>query len=365
MNHRRKLWAAVFFVNMTISFVTTSCAQAIDLSAELDRSNATLPINQSTVLSATLHNGGTAPIYITGIQVTMSENASGDIYNPTRLHEELHSLNAGQTWDGPLIMITPKHRGPLTVTGSIFLKGGLSVDSSGVLLSIPLTLMIDDPRRNADGSFERGTKPLCDRSSDPCCDPAEVSCVQRAGHCFYLADGFDREQVCVDHQAGKTYEHIADLQVSSDATHLAYIASFHCSSAEDSEFCQRVIVLDQTEQTGPQVPTQLILSSDGKHTAYIARENCLTHLGVEMCTGPSRVIVDGQSSSKREAVQGLSFSPDGLHWAYEMGKECRRSDGVSPPLKCRESMAVVDEQPVHTFPSWYIAAPRKSVFIRS
>ena len=181
-----------------------------------------------------------------------------------------------------------------------------------------------------------------------------------------MADGFDREQVCVNQQGGKVYEHISDLQVSSDAAHLAYLASLQCSQADGSEFCQRRLVLDGAEQKRPDFATQLILSPDGRHYAYIGRQACVIHLGEEICTGDAHVVVDGQPGPKREAVQGLCFSPDSRHVAYEMGKECRFSKTSAQPseLVCRASSPVVDEHPVAAFPGWYVSAQEKPGFIK-
>ena len=134
------------------------------LKAELDRSDTLIHMDHPTVLNGTLHNGSASRIYLTGFQVMISNNAAGDMYNPALLHEELRQLDPGQTWDGPLIAVTPKHRGPLDVTGSVILKGGASPDAVDTLATIPLELTIDDPRRKEDGTFERGTVPACDRS---------------------------------------------------------------------------------------------------------------------------------------------------------------------------------------------------------
>ena len=104
-------------------------------------------MDRPAVLEVTLSNTTTAPIYLTGVQVILTNGASGDVYNPTLLQERLHKLDPGQSWDGPLVVIKPKHRGPLVASGSIEIKGGASPGFGELLASIPLHLTIDDPKR--------------------------------------------------------------------------------------------------------------------------------------------------------------------------------------------------------------------------
>jgi len=246
------------------------------------------------VIEATLSNNATFTIFLTGVQVVLTNGASGDVYDPALLQEQLRKLGPGQSWDGPLVVIKPKHRGPLLVKGSIELKGGASPDSGNRLASIPLHLTIDDPKRDWDGSYVREAKPACDRPADSCCDAAESLCFQIANHCVYVAEGYDRQEVCVNQKADKVYEHIADLRVSSDGLHVAYLASFQCRSGDHEEHCKRAVVVDHAEQSGPDVPTHLELSPDGRHYAYIGREVCFLRSGEESCSGASHPVVDGK-----------------------------------------------------------------------
>ena len=225
---------------------------ASGIEATLDRYEITLAMDSPTVIHVTLRNKSSAPIYLTGVKVLLSEGANGDVYNPALLHETLVKLNADQSGDGPLAVVRPNHRGPLLVKGSIRLTGGSTLDSTDSLASIPLQLSIDDPRRELDGSYDRQTAPACDRSIDHCCDPSETNCFQIADRCIYVAEGYDRQQVCHNHQAEKSYEHIADLRVTTDAAHIAYLASFQCLSGGPEERCKRTVVVDQGEKPGPE-----------------------------------------------------------------------------------------------------------------
>ena len=268
-------------------------AHAAGFEATLDRDEITVGMDHPTVIQATLRNTGSASIYLTGVKVRLSEGASGDVYNPALLHEKLRRLDPGQNWDGPLAVINPNHRGPLWVKGSILLTGGSTPDSVDSLASIPLQLTIDDPRRESDGSYVRGTVPACDRPIEACCDPSETRCFQIADRCIYVAEGYDRQEVCINQQTEKSYEHITDLRVSSDAAHIAYLASFQCQSGGPEERCKRIVVVDHVEQSGSEVATHLDLSPDGRHYAYMGREACVLRYGEEKCSGASHPIVDG------------------------------------------------------------------------
>ena len=279
----------IFFVGSAV------CAHAGGLEATLDRFEITVEMDSPAVIRSTLRNGGQEPVYLTGVKVLLSPGASGDVYNPALLHERLQRLDAGQSWDGPLAVIRPNHRGPLLVKGSIQLVGGSKPDSSDPLASIPIQLTIDDPKREPDGSYVRGTVPVCGRSGGPCCDPSETRCYAVADRCIYVEEGYDRQQVCLNQQAEKSYEHIADLRVSTDGAHWAYIASFQCQSGGPEEHCRRTVVVDHAERPGPGVASRLDLSPDGRHYAYIGREACVLYFGEERCSGTSRKVVDGNS----------------------------------------------------------------------
>jgi len=263
------------------------------LQATLDQYEVTIPADHPTALQATLRNATSSPLYFTGIDVSLTEGASGDVYDPALLQEKLHKLDAGQSWDGPLVLVKPKHRGPLLVKGSILIKGGATPDAQGLLASIPVQVTINDPRRELDGSYDEEAVPACDRDWDSCCDPSEALCAQIGRECVYVADGYDRQQVCVNAQADRAYERIAELHVSSDGAHMAYLAFSHCLTGGPEERCQRTLVVDHVEQPTPSVPTHLALSPDGRHYAYIGRKTCVTRAGEENCSGPSIPIVDG------------------------------------------------------------------------
>jgi hypothetical protein len=329
---------------------------ASGLDAELDRYETSIPIDQSTVINGTLHNSGKAAIFITGVQVHLSNSATAEVYNPALLQEQLRQLGPGQTWGGPLIVVTPKHRGPLQMRGSIVITGGKSPSVSDLLATIALRLSVDDPKRQPDGTFERWVVPVCNRSASACCEPSESLCVQAAGQCVYVADGFDKQQVCVNRQAAKTYESIADLRVSSDAAHVVYIARRHCSQAGPDELCERLLVADGVEHQASGAPTHLILSSDGKRYAYIGRQACIIHEDEEECSGSAHVVTAAHTSSPWEAVRGLRFSPDSQHVAYEAGKQCALAKTMTAPreLICRESIPIVDDHRVAVFPAWYV-----------
>jgi len=279
----------------TSIFLVLSAAPALaaGLQATLDRDEVTMAMTPPTVLAATLRNESSAPLYVTGVKVLLSDGAWGDVYNPALLHERLLKLDAGQSWDGPLVVVSPSHRGPLVAKGSIHVIGGNTPASADLLASIPLQLTIADPRRSMDGTYDRGTKPVCDRTPDHCCDPSESSCTQVGGRCIYVAEGYDRQEVCIDSQTEKSYEHISDLQVSTDARHVAYIGSSSCLLEGAEEHCQRAVVMDGKEVPAPETPSHLALSPDGSHYAYSGRKTCLLRHGEEICTGPSHFYLDG------------------------------------------------------------------------
>jgi hypothetical protein len=108
-----------------------------------------------------------------------------------------------------------------------------------------------------------------------------------------VSEGYDRQKVCVNQDAGDVYEHITELRVSSDAQHVAYIASFQCQSGDHEEHCKQRVVLDHVLQTESEVPTHLELSPDGRHYAYLGRQTCVVRSGEQICTGPSHPVVDG------------------------------------------------------------------------
>jgi hypothetical protein len=283
------------FLFIFIGVITLPClVLAKGLEATLDQYEITIPADHPTALAVTLKNTTTGPLYFTGIEVSLTEGASGDVYDPTLLQEKLHKLDAGQSWDGPLALVKPKHRGPLLVKGAILIKGGNAPDAQTLLASIPVYVTINDPRRQLDGSYDHEAVPACDRDWDSCCDPLEALCFQVGKRCFYVADGYDRQQFCINGKADKSYEQIKELQVSSDGVHAAYLAFSHCLSGGPEERCTRSLVLDHVEQSLPNVPTHLALSPDGLHYAYIGRKMCVTRAGEESCTGPSVSMVDGQ-----------------------------------------------------------------------
>ncbi len=216
------------------------------------------------------------------------------MYNPSLLHEELHQLDAGQTWDGPLVVVTAKRRGALWISGSILIKGGTLLSSTATLAAIPLHLTVDDPKRGMDGSMNRGIIPVCDYPADRCCDPGQALCYEAADKCIYVADGFNHQKVCVGSDGQNLYDHVSDLHVSSDAAHIAYIASLHCATGDLEERCDRVVVLDGAEHKQSDVPTKLELSPDGQHYAYTGRTTCVARVGQDVCTGPLQAVVDGQ-----------------------------------------------------------------------
>jgi len=283
-----------FILTLLFLSVASALARAADLDIDLDRYETSIPMTAPTVFSATLHNPGKSRLYITGIRASLSENAVADVYNPVLLHEQLNHLDAGQTWDGPLFVVVPKRRGPLWISGSILIDGGVLQASTATLAVIPLHLTIDDPKRKIDGSINRGILPVCDRPADRCCDPAETGCFQMAGRCVYIADGFNHQQVCIDGQSQALYDHVADLSVSSGAFHVAYIAGLHCSTGSLEERCERVVVLDGVEHRGADIPTNLELSPDGQHYAYTGRTSCVARAGQEVCTGPRQAVLDGR-----------------------------------------------------------------------
>ena len=282
----RKLFSSLFVFMICI----TAPRQAHGIDAELDRYETSIPMNQATVFNGTLRINGTAAVFITGVQVQLSNSATAEVYNPALLQERLRQLGPGQTWGGPLIVVTPKHRGPLVMIGAITIMGGTSSGASNKLASIPLHFTIDDPKRELNGRFGRWVSPACDRASTPCCEPQESLCVQRGEQCVYVADGFDKQQVCVNQQAAHVYEHISDLQVSSDAAHIAYIASRHCSQVGPDEVCERLIVVDGIEHKAQGAPTTLILSPDDRSYTYTKRDACVMRDTEEECTGSSHVI---------------------------------------------------------------------------
>ena len=270
-------------------------ANASGLDAALDRYEITIATGLPTVIQATLHNHSSSPIFLTGVKVHLSEGVRGDVYNPAQLHERLlKKLDPGQSWDGPLAVVNANRRGPLMAKGSIVLTGGSTPDASESLVSLPLRMTINDPRRNLDGSYDRTALPVCDRPVDHCCDPAETNCYQSGNRCVYVAEGYDAQDVCLNHHAEKTYEYISDLRVSSDTDHIAYVASCRCLSGGNEILCQRTVVVDQVEQPRVDVATDLDLSPDGRHYAYMARQACVLRSGQEHCSGRQQPVFDGR-----------------------------------------------------------------------
>ena len=276
-------------------------AFANGLEATLDQPEETIPADHPTALHVMLRNKTSATLYFTGINVSLTEGASGDVFDPALLQEKLHSLDAGQSWDGPLVYIKPKHRGPLLVKGAIVIKGGNAATAADQLASLPLHITINDPRRELDGSYDEEAIPVCDRDADTCCDPEEALCAQVGRQCFYVAEGHDRQQLCVNAHADKAYERIAELQVSSDGVHSAYLGFSHCLLGGTEERCERSLIIDHQEVKAPEVPTSLALSPDGRHYAYIGRKTCVMLSGQEKCAGPQDVILDGIKTSQAPA----------------------------------------------------------------
>jgi hypothetical protein len=262
-------WSSVLF------FLACNSVHATGLEATLDQSNIVINMAPPTVLQVTLRNTGADPVYITGAGLLFSDGIEGAINDPALLQDKLRMLNPGESWGGGLVVIRPSHRGPLLVKGSITLKGGETPKSVDVLATVPLTLTINDPRRALDGSYDPSAVPTCDREG------------------IYIAEGYKRQNLCVNQTADKTYDRVFDLQVSSDGTRIAYLAGTHCLSGGPEVRCARTVVIDHREQPVLDVPSHLQLSPDGLHYAYTGRTLCVWRSNVEDCSGPPHPIVDG------------------------------------------------------------------------
>jgi hypothetical protein len=300
------------------------------LRGALDSFQRTLPMDRPTVLHGTLENATTAALFVTGYKIKISENASATLYNPAFLDSSLQPLRAGQRWEGPLISVRPAHRGTLLVSGSLVFSGGASAGASTTLLTLPFRLQIADLRRNLDGSAGAGVSPVCDRALEACCDFSEPLCFQRAGRCFYVAQGFGHQAVCLNGKEGKRYDRIFDLKVSSDGAHVAYLAGVSCLEGGDEKICRKTVVLDGAEHPAADQPTQLALSPDGMHYAYVGRPACVLRNEEERCSGPARVVRDGHQGPPEEAVRALAFSADRVHLDYDAGRRCNAK------LECRQ-----------------------------
>lgn len=276
-----------------VFFFAVSSAYAGGLSAELENPDQPLVPGADSVFQVSLQNETTAPLFITGVSIKLSDNATGEVYASAFNQEGLNVLAPRQRWEGPLVTLRPRRRGPLAIVGGITVRGGPSSSSAGALTVLPLRLLATDPRRALDGSFLRGTTAACDRPSTECCEESEPQCIQRPGHCLYVAEGFDQEKVCVDGRADRAYEHVSDVQASSDMTHIVYRASAQCSTDGMEEHCQRTVVFDHVERHGPGVPGKLTLSPDGLHYVYREYRSCVARLGQDVCDGPKNFIVDG------------------------------------------------------------------------
>ena len=246
-----KTFRGLFFVGCAGWLGLAGVGRTEGLQAQLDYPQQKLVMNQPTVLSATLVNRSTATLYITGIRMDLSRNVSASLYKEDLLLQQLRTLAPGQSWDGPLLKMTPSHRGPLVVGGGVLMQGGASPSSTTTLASLALLLPIDDPKRDRDGSFLRGVPAECDRPAGSCCDAEEASCFQKGGHCVYIAEGFNAQRVCSDRFPGGTLDHVADLQVSSDGAHEAYMASDHCSTDRLKEFCRDQLIVDGVPAAAP------------------------------------------------------------------------------------------------------------------
>src|SRR5581483_5283197 len=115
------------------------------------------------------------------------------------------------------------------------LEGGPVAGARLVMADLPVRLVINDPQREIDGTFDRGVAPKCARTLDPCCDPEEPNCFHNTLNCVYVASGFNQQRLCRNQEAGPVYDHISDVQVSSDGAHVAYVARTHCSTGSQEE----------------------------------------------------------------------------------------------------------------------------------
>ena len=89
-----------------------------------------------------------------------------------------------------------------------------------------------------------------------------------------MAEGYDRQELCVNQQAGKVYEHIEDLRVSTDGLHAAYVASSECQSGDHEERCRRTVVLDQAGTAGTGYPDAFSVIA-GRTALCVYRERLL------------------------------------------------------------------------------------------
>ena len=72
---RRPFWLLIFLL-LGIVTAQAAPAQAAGLEASLDRSEITVDMNPPTVIQVSLANTTTAPIYLTGVKVQLSDGAS-------------------------------------------------------------------------------------------------------------------------------------------------------------------------------------------------------------------------------------------------------------------------------------------------
>jgi Tol biopolymer transport system component len=137
-------------------------------------------------------------------------------------------------------------------------------------------------------------------------------------HLAYVAKSRDKMMVVLDGKEGKSYEDVEDLfhpKFSPDGQHLAYIAA---TPAIGIPPVRMFMVLDGKEQKGYQLVEGILFSHDSRHLAYNADR--------KWNRGTS-VVLDGNEGPTFDQVSGTCFSPDGNRIAYVAFNRTNRSPG--------------------------------------
>jgi len=135
-------------------------------------------------------------------------------------------------------------------------------------------------------------------------------------HWAYVIKRGGKQIVVLDGVEGKEYDDIPyhqRLEFSADGKHFAYVAK---------RAGKMVVVADGKEGRPYDEIEDLfhpLYSPDGQHLAYIASQTVLGFMPPKMF-----VVLDGHEQKSYELVEGIFFSPDSRHLAYNADKKWNR-----------------------------------------
>ena len=138
-----------------------------------------------------------------------------------------------------------------------------------------------------------------------------------------------KESVMLDGVEGKAYDAIPyhqQLEFSPDGKHFAYVAKLNDKMTVVADGKEGKFYADVEDLFHPRY------SPDSQHLAYIVNMQPITFLPERMA-----MVVDGKEGKSYELVEGILFSPDSKHLAYNADKSWNRGTSVvvdgkeSPP----------------------------------